>query len=171
ELDLGQMAVAGHPPDFRVEKHFDIGGLFDAPREIARHVLVEIVATDYEVHLANLGGEKDDGLAGGIAATDDDHVRSRTHLRFDGSCSVVDPAAFELRAAFDVEDAVVGSGGDQQALARDRLAAFDVHHRVNVCEVQAGNGWGYGQARAEFVGLHDGALRQLAAGDAGGETE
>ena len=37
--------------------------------------------------------------------------------------------------------------------------------------VRAGDRRGDGQARAELVGLHDGALRQLAAGDAGGEAE
>ena len=40
-----------------------------------------------------------------------------------------------------------------------------------VVERQARDLGGDGEARPELVGLHDGALRQLAAGDAGGEAE
>ena len=139
--------------------------------QVARHVLVEVVAADHEVDLADLAGEVDGGLAGGVAAADDHDVRPAAHLRLDRSRGVVDAAALEPLAPLDAEQAIVGAGGDQQAPGRDRLAAVEVEHGMPLVERQAGDLRGDGQARAELVGLHDGALGQLGAGDAGGEAE
>ena len=132
-----EVAVAGHPPDLGVEEHLDVGGLLDPAGQVARHVLVEVVAADHEVDLAHLPGEEDGGLAGGVAAADDHHLRPPAHLRLDGRRGVVDAAALELLAPFDAQQAVVGPGGDQQALGRDRLAAVEVQHRVGVVERQS----------------------------------
>ena len=106
------------PPDFGVEQHLDVGRLLDAVGQVARHVLVQVVAADHEVDFAGLPGEEDGGLSGGVAAADDDHVRTPAHLRLDRRRGVVDAAALEPLAAFDVQQAVVGAGGDQQALGR-----------------------------------------------------
>ena len=46
-----------------------------------------------------------------------------------------------------------------------------MQHGVGVVEGQSRDERGDGQARPELVGLHDGALRQFAAGDASGEAE
>ena len=85
--------------------------------QVARHVLVQVVAADHEVHLADLAGEEDGGLAGRVAAADDHHLRPAAHLRLDRRRGVVDAAALEPLAALDAQQAVVGPGGDQQALA------------------------------------------------------
>ena len=84
--------------------------------------------------MLHLPGEEDRGLAGGVAAADDHHVRPAAHLRLGGRGGVVDAAALEALAALDVQQAVVGPGGDQQALGRDLLAAVEVQHRVAVVE-------------------------------------
>ena len=68
-------------------------------------------------------GEVNGGLAGGVAAADDYHVAPAAELRLVGRRGVVDAAALELLAPFDVEPAVVGPGGDEQALGDDGLAA------------------------------------------------
>ena len=54
----------------------------------------------------------------------------RHMLRLDGGRGVVDAAPLEPLAPLDAQPAVVGPGGDQQALGRDRLAAVEVQHRV-----------------------------------------
>ena len=120
-----------------LQQHLDVGGLLDPPGQVARHVLVEVVAADHEVHLAGLPGEEDGGLAGGVAAADDHDVRAPAHLRLVRRRGVVDAAALEPLAPLDAQPAVVGPGGDQQALGRDRLAAVEVQHRVAVVEGQS----------------------------------
>ena len=76
-LDRGQAEIAGHPLDLRVEQHLDVAGFLEPPGQVARHILVQIVATDQDEHLPRLTGEEDGGLAGGVAATDDHDVRAR----------------------------------------------------------------------------------------------
>ena len=98
-------------------------------------------------------GEEDGGLAGGVAAADHHDLAPPAQLRLVRRRGVVDAAALEPLAPLDAQPAVVGPGGDQQALGRDRLAAVEVQHRVGVVERQAGDRRGDGQARAELVGL------------------
>ena len=92
-----------------------LGGVLDPPGQVARHVLVQIVAADH-ANFADLPGQEDGGLAGGVAAADDHHVRAPAHLRLVRGRGIVDAAALEPLAALDVQPAVVGPGGDQQAL-------------------------------------------------------
>src|SRR5882724_1643217 len=160
-----------HALDRGVVEHLDVFGLLDAMGEVARHLLVQIVAAQEEVDLPRLAGEEDRGLAGGVAAADHHHLRSPAERRLVQGRGVVDAGALELRAAFGPQPAVLGAGCDQQALGGDRLAALELQHRVGVDEGQADDRRGHGQARPELVGLEDGALRQLAAGQAGGEAQ
>ena len=137
QLDLAEMVVAGHPPDLGVAEHLDPGVLLDPPGQVVGHVLVQVVAADHEVDLPDLAGEEDGGLAGGVAAADDHDLRPLAHLGLDGGRGVVDAAALEPLATLDAEPAVVGPGGDQQALGVDMVAAVEVEHRVPVVEGQA----------------------------------
>ena len=92
-------------------------------------------------------GEEDGRLAGGIAAADDNHL---------GAPGTASPRwgwrrsrrrALEALATLDAQPPVVGSGGDQQALGRDRLAALQVQDRVGVSKVRRDRR-GDGQERA-----------------------
>jgi len=59
----------------------------------------------------------------------------------------------------------------QQALGDDGLAAVQPEHAYALSNVRPGDGRGDGQPRPELIGLKDGAVRQFAAGYAGGEAE
>ena len=104
--------------------------------QVARHALVEVVSANQDVNFADLSGEKDGGLSRRIAAADNHHFRPPAHLRLDRRRGIVDAAALELLAPFDVQQAIVGPRRDQQALGRDRLVALEMQHRVQVFERQ-----------------------------------
>ena len=55
-----------------------------------------------------------------------DHLRAPAHLPFGERRGVVDALPLEALAALDVQPAVVGARGDQEALGGDRLAAVQV---------------------------------------------
>ena len=61
-------------------------------------------------------GEKDGGLAGGVAAAHDHHAGTPAQLRLGGRRGVVDAGPFESLATLDAQPAVLRPGGDQQAL-------------------------------------------------------
>ena len=84
---------------------------------------------------------------------------------------VINPAAFETFATFHAEAAILGAGGDKQALGDDGLAAFQSENGVGLVEAQLDHGRGNGDARAELVRLQDGAIGQFAAGNAGGKSQ
>ena len=158
-LYRGQTEIAGHPLDLRVEQHLDVAGLLEPPGQVARHTLVQIVAADQDEHLPRLTGEEDGGLSGGVAATDDYHVRAPAHLRLVGCRGVIDAAALESLAPLDTETAILRAGGDQKALGNDGFATVQVKNGVGVVERQTGHRPGDRQAGTKLVGLEDCAIR------------
>ena len=116
-------------------------------------------------------GKVDGGLTGGVAATDQHDVGVAAHLGLVRCGRVINPAAFETFATFHAEAAILGAGGDKQALGDDGLAAFQSENGVGLVEAQLDHGRGNGDARAELVRLQDGAIGQFAAGNAGGKSQ
>src|SRR5690348_9767054 len=67
-----KVAVAFHATNSRIADQFDVRGLTDALYQVARHVLVQVVAADEQHYVPRMSGEKDGGLSCGISAADYD---------------------------------------------------------------------------------------------------
>ncbi len=63
--------------------------------EVAGHAGGEAVRPDEDVDVRGRLGEVDGGLAGGVAATDDDHLTVAAQLRFDRRRAVVETESVE----------------------------------------------------------------------------
>ena len=73
----------------------------DPLREVARHGLGEVVTADQDVHLVDLLGEEQRGLAGRVGASDHHDVLADTCPRLEFGRGVVDAATLELGDARD----------------------------------------------------------------------
>ena len=115
--------------------------------------------------------EEHRGLAGRVAAADDQHGVAGAALRLDHRRGVVDAGALEALEVGHVELAVAGARGDDHRPAVDDLAALECDREVVRLAAQLQRSRRDDQARAKAPRLELRPLRQLAAGDAGGEAE
>ncbi len=111
--------------------------------------------------MAGVAGEKDRGLAGGVAAADEGDVFVAAQPGLDGRGPVGNAAALELREVGNLRAAVAGSGGDDDGARADAAAVAELE---DVDGVRAGPFRGAVQAHdlgrqaelgAELHGLRD----------------
>ncbi len=116
-------------------------------------------------------GEEDRGLARGVAAPDDGDAPAAAQLGLDRRRRVVHAGAFELRQPRHVEPPVARAGGQHDGARAKALAALELDDVVAVLVRERVDALGSDDAHAEARGLHRRALRELGAGDPGGEAE
>ena len=122
------MAVPGHPPDCRVAKQFDVGGLFDPAGEIARHTLVEIFTSNEHKHFLGAQSKVHDRLSSRVAAPNHDYGRMFVQVRVYGEGRIVDACSLETFTALRVEAAILSPRGDEHRTGPQFLAAFEFEH-------------------------------------------
>src|SRR5690606_18299983 len=99
--------------------HLDIPRLFNAAYEVRAHALAQAVASDDDVHPAGTLAHEDGSLPRTVAAADDDHFPLAAQQRLGMAGGVVEAVAFEPLEPFPLELAVVGAGGDDEAVPLD----------------------------------------------------
>src|SRR6478672_9407399 len=97
----------------------DVGGLFDAPGEVARHRGGEPCTAHQDVHMAGGSGEKRGRLTCRVAPAYHDHFVSFAALSLDEGGTVIDSDALEARQIGYIEFAVLDAGRDH-----DRAGAY-----------------------------------------------
>ena len=110
-------------------------------------------------------GEEERGLTRGVAATDDDDRRSGAQTSLDLGGRVVHAVVLEIRQARCVEPPVAGAAGDDHGAAGDLGSVGQADHQIAAGLAQLGRRARTGQPGAELLGLHDGSLSEVAAGD------
>ena len=116
-------------------------------------------------------GEEHRGLAGGVAAADDQHRVAGAHLRLRLGGGVVDAEALVALELGEVELSVLGAGGDDHRPAVDDRPVGQLDRVVAVVGRQADRERRHHHARAEPPRLERRALGELAPGDPGREPE
>ena len=92
---------------------------FDAVDEVAGHARVQVGSADDDGDRAARLGEEHRGLAGRVAAADDDDGGLGALAGFHRGGRVVHALALELGEPVDVESAVAGAGGDDHGAPGD----------------------------------------------------
>src|SRR5437016_4259015 len=62
----------------------------------------------------------------GVAAANEHDIRPTTHFNFIRRGRIINTAAFELAAAFDLEASIFRAGGDEQTFCRDSLPVLQL---------------------------------------------
>jgi hypothetical protein len=139
---LGELFAVGWPRGggdaVQVVFAFDAGDLgvgFDADvllagdlvDEVLRHAEVQPCAADEDDDFRSVTGEEDGGLAGGVAAADEEDAFAGDAVRLVTAGAVEDAAALELGHAGDVFQAMpVDAGGQQDGTGCDEVAAVEL---------------------------------------------
>ena len=83
----------------RLGQQLDVGRRHDAVDEVARHVLIEIIAARQQVDLLRALRQEQRRLPGGVTAADDRDILPLADLGLDLGRGVIDVAAFQLGLA------------------------------------------------------------------------
>ena len=167
--------VAFDAVELLVLEHFDpalSGEHVDAFAEIFRHALAQIVAANDDLHLLGALRQKHCGLAGRVAAADNDGCGIAANARLDGGGCVVHAGTGQAIATFDIELPVAQSRGHQQAARAGHLTGtqaqvmFAVGGTVDRLHADRRRELG-----AELERLQVAEIGQLGAADARGKAD
>ena len=122
------------------------------------------------MHLGGVAREVHGGLAGGVGAADEVNLLLGAGHGFGLGGAVVDAGSGEAVRAGDVEQAVGDAGGDEADVAGELAVIAHADDVVAVLAADVGDALGE-ELGAEAVGLEEGALGELVAGEALGEAE
>src|SRR5579871_1821216 len=111
-----------------------------------------------------MSGEKDGGLAGRVAAADENDQGALTEPCLIGTSGIVDSRALVPRATLNPEAAVLRAGGNQKAFGGNGLTPFQIQDRVTLVEYQTIHSRGDRQLSAEFICLEHCAAGQFTSG-------
>ena len=112
------MRFAGHFRNLAVRQQFDIFGLFDALRQIIRHIFPQIAAANQKKNLSHVLREINRRLSGGIAAADHANLFAAAHFRFHLRRRVIYARAVEFFASGNVEFAIFPRRSQSKAIWR-----------------------------------------------------
>src|SRR6266446_3038439 len=107
-------------------KDLDVRCVHDPMGEITGHAFAKIVPADEKEHLARVLRKIDGRLPCGVAAANEHDIRPTTHFNFVRRGRIINTAAFELAAAFDLEASIFRAGGDEQTFCRDSLPVLQL---------------------------------------------
>ena len=169
--DTAQFALAFQRNDLRVGVHGDVRAVLDTADQVARHALGQPIGAHQHMNLVAGPGQKDGGLAGRVAAADDDDFLVLTKLRFQVGRGVIDAGAQEARQVFDFQRPVLRAAGDQHNVGTYRAAFRQIHHVRPPLAVQCYRLRGDTERGAEFLRLRQRAPGQRQTGNAGGKAK
>ena len=127
--DRPQRLVAVEIDDLRVGAYLDPLVGLDAVDEVAGHARVQVGPADDDGDRASRLGEEHRGLAGRVAAADDDDRGLCALPGFHRGRRVVHALALELGEPVDVESAVAGAGGDDHGASGDLGSVVETRRR------------------------------------------
>jgi hypothetical protein len=93
--DPFEMIDTFEPDNFRVCQQADVRRLFNSTNEIFRHCVSEARTSDEHIYVPCALGQKNSGLARGIATSNHDHFFAAAQLRLNESCPVVNAGSFK----------------------------------------------------------------------------
>ena len=123
------------------------------------------------MHMLGVLGQIDGRLTGRIAAADHRHFRPLAQPGLHRRGAEIDAAPLEPLGVVQRQAAVSGAGGDDHRARPHHVVVPHIDHIGTLGAVQPQGRPGGGQRGAELLGLHEGALGQVAAGDAGGKAQ
>src|SRR5437764_1401067 len=166
-----EMVVPLEADDFGAGMEHDRRVVLDATDQIAGHRVGEPVRPDDHVDAPGGLRQEHGGLTGRVAAAHDHDLVAAAQLRLHEGRGVIHARALELRQVGDGEPAVLGPAGDDD---RARRHARSVVQLDAVRFAIAGQALGVApdhQLGPELLRLVVGTVRQVLAGDPGGEAE
>src|SRR3984893_17751167 len=128
------MTVAIHASDLGAAKYLDVRCVHDPMGEITGHAFAKIVPADEKEPLAPVIEYTNCRLPRGLAAANEHLIRSPTHFNFVRRGRIINPAALELTAAFDLEASIFRAGGDEQTFCHDSLPALQRKNGIRLLE-------------------------------------
>ena len=137
--------------------------------QVARHALLQGIATDDERNPARMIGEVQSGLAGRVSATDEVDVESMGSARFAACRAIVDTFADKPIEAVDREAAPRDASGKNDRPRPDDIVAIEVN--LTRFRIEASDRARDQNFRPEPPCLLQCAARELVARDAAGEAE
>ena len=157
--------------DLRARVQRNARVFLDAPDQVARHAVGEAFGTHQHVHMAAAASEENGGLAGRIAATDDDDFLVLAQFRLEVGRGVIDSRADEFRQVGNARVAIFRARCNDDGTGLHH-AAVRQFQRVRPAFAEQTRGMaGDVDVGAELLCLYQCAAGQRHAGDAGGKAE
>src|SRR5262249_42892782 len=122
-----ELSVAVQRNDLRAGTQDDLGALFDAANQVARHRVRQSVSAAQHVYARRGLREEPGSLSGGIATTDDSDLLVDTELSLHRRRTIVNTGAFKRRKVLERRLAILRAGGDDHRARSYRRSAVNLY--------------------------------------------
>src|SRR6266849_4360312 len=144
---------------------------FDAIDEVAGHTPAEVRTANDKACGTAAVSKKNNRLASGVAATNDDHRRAGALSRFHFGSRVIHAGTLESLEAVKSKPSVARACGRDDCPACHISTIAEAQYQVPILLTQRRNGAWARQVGAKLLSLDDRPLGQIAARNASGKAE